>query len=483
MSVEQVRTFGGWREARPFGVLGMDGRQTMIALVLMMAALLAGSINFVWLLVGAVITVGFVALSAIRWHGEPVGDVVRRRVWWRVADRRGWTTYQSDLADSTQRWQLPGPLATTVLVPSVDSQGRPWAVVWDRRSGRVTATLRVAPASTWLVPAAEADQWVSQWHLWLAGLGHQPTLVRAAVTVETAPSPASALAAAVLPRIDPAAPPSARDLMHTLVVGAPAASARVETRLSVTIDPARTPGGPPGSLDEAIAAFDTLLEGLATRLGMCGVGVLGRADADATAAWVRSAFDPAARDEVARGTQHLTWSQARPVRAKEGWDRYRADSGLSVSWVWDEAPRQQVPHDVLTNLLGPGAYAKRVTVIYEPMRAAHAAKLVDDQVQAAHFKSILRHKTGKADSARDEADRVDAQRAAQEEARGAGVCSVGLYATVTVTDPQRLPAAAADLEHRAEESKLRLRRAYGSQAVAFMAGLNAGVDPGLLRSH
>ena len=308
-------------------------------------------------------------------------------------------------------------------------------------------------------------------------------MVRSAVTVETAPSPASALAASVLPRIDPTAPQSAKDLMETLVVGAPAASARVETRLSITIDPSRAPGGAPASLDEAVAAFDTLLEGLATRLGMCGVGVLGRADSDQTAAWVRSAFDPVARDEVARGTQHLTWAQARPVRAKEGWDRYRADSGLSVSWVWDEAPRQQVPHDVLTNLLGPGTYAKRVTVIYEPMRAAHAAKLVDDQVQAAHFKSILRHKTGKADSARDEADRVDAQRAAQEEARGAGVCSVGLYATVTVTDPQRLPAAAADLEHRAEESKLRLRRAYGSQAVAFMAGLNVGVDPGLLRSR
>ncbi len=483
MSTEQVRTFGGWREARPFGVLGMDGRQTITALVLLMASILAGSITFVLLLGGAAVTCGYVGLSALRVHGEPVGDVLRRRIWWRWADRRGWTTYQSQLAAAGARWQLPGPLAATVLVPSVDAHGRAWAVVWDRRSGRLTATLRVAPASTWLVPAAEADQWVSQWHHWLAGLGHQPTMVRAAVTVETAPSPPTALAAAVLPRIDPAAPPAAQALIEELVVNAPATSARVETRLSVTVDPARTPGGPPASLDEAIAAFGTMLDGLATRLGMCGVGVLGRADGEQTAAWVRSAFDPAARDEVARGGQHLTWAEARPVRAKEGWDRYRADSGLSVSWVWDEAPRQQVPHDVLTNLLGPGAYAKRVTVIYEPLRAAHAAKLVDDQVQAAHFKAILRHKTGKADSARDTADRADAQRAAAEEARGAGVCSVGLYATVTVTDPARLSAACADLEHRAEESKLRLRRAYGSQAVAFMAGLNAGVDPGLLRGR
>lgn len=483
MSAEQVRTYGGWREAKPFGVMGMDGRQSITALVLVMAAILAGSISFAWLVIGVAVTAVYVGLAALRLHGEPVGDVLSRRVWWRWANRRGWTTFQSELTGPHASWQLPGPLAATVLVPSVDAQGRAWAVVWDRRSGRLTATLRVAPASTWLVPAAEADQWVSQWHHWLAALGHQPTMVRAAVTVETAPSPPTALAAAVLPRVDPGAPASARALIEDLVVGAPAASARVETRLSVTVDPARTTGGAPESLDEAIAAFGTVLDGLATRLGMCGVGVLGRADTDQTAAWVRSAFDPAARDEVARGGQHLTWAQARPVRAKEGWDRYRADSGLSVSWVWDEAPRQHVPHDVLTNLLGPGSFAKRVTVIYEPMRAAHAAKLVDDQVQATHFKAILRRKTGKADSARDEADRADAQRAAAEEARGAGVCSVGLYATVTVTDPARLAVACADIEHRAEESKLQLRRAYGSQAVAFMAGLNAGVDPGLLRGR
>ncbi len=162
----------------------------------------------------------------LRLHGEPVGDVLRRRVWWRWADYRGWTSYQSELAGPDASWQLPGPLAATVLVQAVDGHGRAWAVVWDRRSGRLTATLLVTPASTWLVPAAEADQWVSQWHHWLAGLGHQPTMVRAAVTVETAPSPPTALAAAVLPRIDPAAPAAAKALIEDLVVNAPATSAR-----------------------------------------------------------------------------------------------------------------------------------------------------------------------------------------------------------------------------------------------------------------
>lgn len=71
MSTEQVRTFGGWREARPFGVLGMDGRQTITALVLLMASILAGSITFVLLLLGAALILGtlpgLVAIPAFMW--------------------------------------------------------------------------------------------------------------------------------------------------------------------------------------------------------------------------------------------------------------------------------------------------------------------------------------------------------------------------------------------------------------------------------
>ena len=44
-----------------------------------------------------------------------------------------------------------------------------------------------------------------------------------------------------------------------------------------------------------------------------------------------------------------------------------------------------------------------------------------------------------------------------------------------------LPAAAAELEARAEESRIRLRRLYGSQAVGFTLGLSAGITPELLR--
>lgn len=68
-------------------------------------------------------------------------------------------------------------------------------------------------------------------------------------------------------------------------------------------------------------------------------------------------------------------------------------------------------------------------------------------------------------------------------ARGAGLVTLQVYATVTVVNPDDLPAAAADLEHRAEQSRIRLRRLYGSQAAGFATGLSLGATPELLRGR
>ena len=51
---------------------------------------------------------------------------------------------------------------------------------------------------------------------------------------------------------------------------------------------------------------------------------------------VRAAFDPAARPHLAAAG--LEWADAVPVAAREDWDLYRHDSGVSVSWALREAP-------------------------------------------------------------------------------------------------------------------------------------------------
>lgn len=478
-----ARTYGGWRERRGFGVAGMDGRGTAVMIGAGVGVLLVGMFAPGGLLVAVpVLALGAAAMVA-QVRGEPVVVLVRRHWAFRRARRRGWTTHTAGMGrPDGSAWTLPGPLAPTVLLGDVDDQARDWAVVWDRRSGRLTGVLRIAPTSTWLVDPEQVDEWVAAWHVWLAKLGYAAMVTHVAVTVETTPAPASALDRAVRPRMVADAPPASLHLVEELLATSPGSAASVATRVAVTIDPARA-STPLGSLPEQVAEFSRLLEGFARSLTGCGVTVLGRADTTDVVGWVRGAFDPAARDALAGPGSTLTWADARPVAAEEAWDHYRADSGVAISWAWDEAPRQAVTATVLANLIAPGAHAKRITLLYTPTPAAVAARELDLQSQAAVFRSQVKAKTGRDETARDAADRARALQAAAEEAAGAGLVTMTLYATTTVTDPEILPAAAADLEARADECRIRLRRLYGGQAVGFAAGLSVGVDPAALQGR
>jgi hypothetical protein len=171
----------------------------------------------------------------------------------------------------------------------------------------------------------------------------------------------------------------------------------------------------------------------------------------------------------------LNWASAGPAGAEERWDCYRHDSGTSVSWAWREAPRQSVTSDVLARLLGPGAFPKRVSLQYRPLPAAAAATALDNEVRAAEFRQEYHRRTRRDATARDMHDHARARQAADEEARGAGLSLLGLYVTVTVTDPAHLSRAVADTEAAADVSKVRLQRLYRGQAAGFTATLPCGV--------
>jgi hypothetical protein len=175
--------------------------------------------------------------------------------------------------------------------------------------------------------------------------------------------------------------------------------------------------------------------------------------------------------------QWLDWETCGPVTAEEHLDRYVHDTGVSVSFAWHEAPRQNVHADVLARLLAPGPYPKRVAVIYRPMSAGEAGRVVEREVNAAAFHSSLRRTQRRDESARDATDRERALRAAREEATGAGVGLMSLFVTVTVTDPDQIDRAVADIEARADGAKIRLRRMRASQAAGFATTLPCGICP------
>ncbi len=488
-SFQTVRTYGGWRRARGIGLFNVGPISSLIVVVtsLLLIGSVAVSVTLFMLLFvpSALVIVGCIA----RFNGMPLGHVVVQRVRWWWGTLRGQTSYRAGIViDHPRAWQLPGVLAPTRLLTAEDGYGGHYGIVWDRRTGMLTATLRCDATSTWLASADDAQAWVSNWGSWLTDLGYSPWIRWVAVTVATAPDPGSTLADAVSARMKPDAPETARALMTELVARSPRAAADVSTNVSITFDPRAVPARPK-TLEESVGEFGRTLHGLQTALAGCGVTVLGRASASQLAGMVRSAYDPDSRGEVNRLTaatnRHmptLTWADAGPVGCEEAPDHYQHDSGVSVSWAWYEAPRQQVHSAVLSHLVAPGAHPKRVTLLYRPYPAGMAARISESEVNATAFRAAVNRRQGKEPTARDMADRERAQQAANEEAVGAGVCRVSLYVTATVNNIADLPTAVADVESRADTAKIRLRRMYFAQSAGFATTLPCGVCPPVL-SH
>ena len=109
--------------------------------------------------------------------------------------------------------------------------------------------------------------------------------------------------------------------------------------------------------------------------------------------------------------------------------------------------------------------------------------MVEREVNAAAFRASLSRVQRRDESARDATDRRRAQHAAAEEATGAGIGYLSLFVTVTVTDPDHLPRAVADIEARADVAKVRLRRLLASQAAGFATTLPCGLFPPALARH
>jgi hypothetical protein len=481
---DQVRSYGGWRRTRNIGLLGLGTTGTLILLGCFATLVLLAAFSLKALLyIGPPATLAGAA-SVIRVGGIPLAQLAVQRLRWHHGTRAGHTSYRAEVVfRHTGTLELLGTLATTELLTAEDGHGGRYGLVRDRRTGYLTATLQVVPTSTWLADTADADGWVANWGAWLASLGYLPTVRWVTVTVDTAPDPGSTLTDQVAAAIDPSAPRAAIDIMDQVVAAAPAAAADVDTRVSITFDPKASPAAP-RNLAEAITETGQTLTGLESALASCGVTVQRRARASDIAGIVRIAFDPAVRGPVSRLLasrigpvleEQLNWASAGPVGAVETWDCYRHDSGISVSYAWREAPRQNVRADVLARLLSPGPWPKRVSLQYRPLPATAAAATLDSEVRAADFRREYSLRTRRDVTARDSHDNARARQAADEEARGAGVSLLGLYVTVTVTDPAELSRATADTEASAESSKIRLQRLYRSQAAAFTATLPCGI--------
>lgn len=483
MTTAEERLYGNWRVGRGFGIGSLGTGQTLTLAAAVIVPVLGLSIGGL----AIAVPLGVVAVLLIVVTVVPLGDttmatVVLRRLRFTHAKAAGYTEATGGvLVDHPRRHDLPGPMAPIVALDIDDGLGGRQGLLWDRRTGLLTTVLRVSPVGLHLADRHDADTWVASWGVFLASLGYQPMIRHIAVTVDTAPNGGTTVRDYVTTRLHPDAPPAAVQVMSNLVDSTPATSADVDTRVAVTFDPSRSPTRPRTLLDAATEVV-RWLPGIEAGLAETGVSVMGRASVGWLTGRLRISYDPAARAEVAgipeRSPNHLlAWSDAAPIRASESWDHWRHDSGISVSWAMREAPRQAVPARVLTPLLAPGRWPRRVTLFYKPFTAEQAAHQVEAQIADLELRQGFARRTKRDETQRDRDDQAKARQAAREESQGAGVGQFSLYVTTTVLTESELPAATADVEQRAGQSKILLRRLRGAQSAGFAAALGLGIDP------
>ena len=216
-------------------------------------------------------------------------------------------------------------MAPIVPLDVDDGRGGRHALLWDRRTGTLSAVLRCSPIGVDLADPGQVDAWIAGWAALLADLGYQPLVTHIAVTVDTSPTGGATVRDHVAAALDPHAPALARRVLEELVAVTPAAAAEVDARLTVTLDPRRAQPKPPDLL-AAVVDVGRWLPGIETALAGCGVAVLGRASTGWLTGRIRAAFDPAARPDLThldlaqprrRHEQNLLrcWSGRRPGRS------------------------------------------------------------------------------------------------------------------------------------------------------------------------
>ncbi|GAA0710908.1 hypothetical protein Drose_24910 [Dactylosporangium roseum] len=471
------RTYGNWRLGTRAGLFGLGPAGTIAAFVVIVIAAALLVVSFMAAVIAAVVGALVLTPLAIRINGRTGLQALAARIsWWLGRSARQHMYFSGIASPVTDKHKLPGILAQSQLFEVETGRAGRIAVVVVPQSRHYTVTLRCAPEGTDLVDQPVIDARVARLAGWLSSLCREPMLVQAQVSVETTPDPGTALTAEVEATTRPDAPALARRVLEEVVRTYPAGSAKVDTLVSLTFTP---PAGRKWSHEDTCREVAARLPYLHAGLTGAGGSAIVPLTADALMRVVRGAYDPAVNQDLERDTEtSLEWSQVGPVAAREAWDFYRHDSGISRTWGMAEAPRGVVFSNTFSRLSEPDPtlLRKRTTIMYRPFKPAEAARLVETDKRDARFTASKKPQP----TARDLVDVAAADQAAEEEAVGAGIVRFTVLVTATVETEADLEEANSIIRSRAGEARLSLRPMYGCQAAAFAAGLPTGV---LLNAH
>nr|MBA2312035.1 PrgI family protein [Actinomycetota bacterium] len=215
------------------------------------------------------------------------------------------------------------------------------------------------------------------------------------------------------------------------------------------------------------------LAALSTKLVSAEVTVDGALTPRLVARAIRTGFDPACRESLARvgsrapGRDGTSIANAAPMATETSWSAYRSDGAWHRTYWIAEWPRIDADPDFLAPLMLRTERMRTVSLTMEPVSALKAIRSVESARTSAAADEELRNRAGFVTTAR----RLREQEALASHERDLGdghaFYRFAGFVTVTATDPEELERACGEVEEAAGRSFLDLRRLSGEQDIAF----------------
>jgi hypothetical protein len=382
---------------------------------------------------------------------------------------------------------LPEELADVELLAAQVDESGPTVVgvIKDRRAHTFTATLGVRVRNFALLSDAEQERRLAAYGTVLASLARDDSTIRRVAWIErTVPNDGDDVAAYLQQARDPALSLAAGPVASYIELIESAADVTQDHELFVSLQldgwrahsQARRLGrGDQGMLRLVVRELDLF----ARRLEGAGVQVLGALPPRMLAKAIRDGYDPFGRTARARagaldreraGTPvELAGPQARCA----GWGTFASDSALHATYWISEWPRIDVGAVFLQPLLMQTTAVRTVAMVMDAVPPSRAIAEVEQARTTDIADEATRQRLGQTTTARHAQKAQATARREQELADGHAELRYAAYVTVSapVDDQQALDRGCAEVEHAAQQSRLRLERLYGEQDYAFTFGL------------
>lgn len=423
-------------------------------------------------------TAGVAAAVTVQWGGRSLATMVRLVAQYSARIRAGEHVYLSGGLSRIPggEHRLPGTLARTRLVESVDSDHQTFAAIVDAPARTVTVVFDCQMTGQTPMTQEERNQKTAEWARWLALLSLSGDVSHAAIVVATRPGTGHLVAQEVSSIVAEGVPQVASQIMdeaaRTLSAGVPEIMAHIA--LTFHVDGGALKNG--AFMDQ----LGTRLPGLYRHLSWAGI-VAAPMTAGEVVARAHMFFNPASEPDFeslgVMGVDHgLSWSHAGPCFARTNLSTYEHEGCTSVSWEMRDAPRSTFEDTLLTSLLAPHERIdrKRVTIIYRPFEAGKGVSRVESEHRDAMVAANSR-KSIRSANAELRLEHTDAARRAQ--ARGAQLGKYSLFITATVTNTAVLSRVENDVAQLGAGASVRLHKMNRQQDTGFITSCGLGQVP------